>query len=286
MRRRPPGRVRLLGEVLATLGVDETHGLTWLSMDAGALEKYDVRQEDLDGIVEHARSIAGTRMALFFRDLGYGKVKVSFRSTGEVDVNAFARQFGGGGHAKASGALIAGSLERGPRARASPPRANSLGREPASAAARVVLETSLAIHGMATPLQARIAEALARVRHPRTGKDVVQSDAVRDVATTTTGNVRLTLLLAPGDDPALARTVRQAVEQRRGRDRRDGRRRRRRIERRAPRDKAAGRTLPVMDTARAPAARPRADAGRLSEPRQASSRSRAARAASASPPSR
>jgi phosphoesterase RecJ-like protein len=80
-------------------------------MNAGALERYAVRQEDLDGIVEHARSIAGTRMALFFRDLGYGKVKVSFRSTGEVDVNDFARLFGGGGHAKASGALIAGSLE-------------------------------------------------------------------------------------------------------------------------------------------------------------------------------
>ena len=52
-------------------------------MPAGALEQYGVRQEDLDGIVEHARSIAGTRMALFFRDLGYGKVKLSFRSTGE-----------------------------------------------------------------------------------------------------------------------------------------------------------------------------------------------------------
>jgi len=107
----PPGRLRLLGEVLSTLGVDESIGLTWLSMSAGALEKYGVRPEDLDGIVEHARSIAGTRMALFFRDLGYGKVKVSFRSTGEVDVNAFARQFGGGGHAKASGALIVGSLD-------------------------------------------------------------------------------------------------------------------------------------------------------------------------------
>jgi len=107
----PPGRLRLLGEVLSTLGVDESIGLTWLSMSAGALEKYGVRQEDLDGIVEHARSIAGTRIALFFRDLGYGKVKVSFRSTGEVDVNAFARQFGGGGHAKASGALIVGSLD-------------------------------------------------------------------------------------------------------------------------------------------------------------------------------
>ncbi|MGH7615849.1 MAG: DHH family phosphoesterase [Gemmatimonadaceae bacterium] len=106
----PAGRVRLLADVLATLGVDESAGLAWLSMNAGTLEKYDVRQEDLDGIVEYARSVAGTRMALFFRDLGYGKVKVSFRSTGEVDVNAFARQFGGGGHAKASGALVAGTL--------------------------------------------------------------------------------------------------------------------------------------------------------------------------------
>jgi len=107
----PAGRVRLLADVLSTLGVDEDRGLAWLSMSNGALERYGVRQEDLDGIVEHARSIAGTKMALFFRDLGYGKVKVSFRSTGEVDVNAFARQFGGGGHAKASGALIPGSLE-------------------------------------------------------------------------------------------------------------------------------------------------------------------------------
>ena len=107
----PVGRLRLLAEVLQTLGVDEAKGLSWLSMNAGALEQYHVRQEDLDGIVEHARSIAGTRMAVFFRDLGHGKVKASFRSTGGVDVNAFARTFGGGGHARASGALIAGTLD-------------------------------------------------------------------------------------------------------------------------------------------------------------------------------
>jgi len=107
----PAGRLRLLAEVLQTLGVDDEKGLAWLSMQAGALEKYHVRQEDLDGIVEHARSIAGTRMAIFFRDLGHKKVKVSMRSTGGVDVNAFARTFGGGGHARAAGALIAGSLD-------------------------------------------------------------------------------------------------------------------------------------------------------------------------------
>jgi len=106
----PAGRVRLMADVLGTLQVDESAGLSWLSMKADALEQHGVRAEDLDGIVEHARSIAGTKMALFFRDLGHGKVKVSFRSTGDTDVNAFARKFGGGGHAKAAGALISGDL--------------------------------------------------------------------------------------------------------------------------------------------------------------------------------
>ena len=38
------------------------------------------------------------------------RVKISFRSSGNLDVNALARQFEGGGHAKASGALVQGSL--------------------------------------------------------------------------------------------------------------------------------------------------------------------------------
>jgi phosphoesterase RecJ-like protein len=107
----PAGRVRLMAEVLGTLQVDEAHGLSWLTIGADALERHGVKSEDLDGIVEHARSIAGTRMALLFRDLGHNKVKVSFRSVGGTDVNAFARKFGGGGHAKASGAMLPGTLD-------------------------------------------------------------------------------------------------------------------------------------------------------------------------------
>jgi phosphoesterase RecJ-like protein len=106
-----PGRLFLLRDSLHSLGHDPAHGISWICVTADALERYEVSPEDLDGIVEHPRSIAGTRLALFFRDLGYGKVKVSFRSTGDVDVNRFARDFGGGGHAKASGALITGTLD-------------------------------------------------------------------------------------------------------------------------------------------------------------------------------
>jgi bifunctional oligoribonuclease and PAP phosphatase NrnA len=106
----PIGRLRVLAESLATLGYDEKLGLTWLSLDAGALDRHGIKSEDIDGIVEHARSIAGTRLALFFRELPGGKVKVSFRSTAGTDANAFARRFGGGGHVRASGALMSGSL--------------------------------------------------------------------------------------------------------------------------------------------------------------------------------
>lgn len=104
------GRLQLLRAALESLEVDSAIGLSWISVEADAMERFKVSSEDLDGIVEHPRSISGTRLALFFRDLGHGKVKVSFRSTGQVDVQQFARRYGGGGHAKASGALLTGNL--------------------------------------------------------------------------------------------------------------------------------------------------------------------------------
>ncbi|HEX6965604.1 MAG TPA: DHH family phosphoesterase [Gemmatimonadaceae bacterium] len=105
------GRLHVLRDALDTLEVDSERGISWIALPAGSLERHDVGPDELDGLAEHPRSIAGTRLAIFFRDLGHDQVKVSFRSTGEVDVNAFARRFGGGGHAKAAGALIRGSLD-------------------------------------------------------------------------------------------------------------------------------------------------------------------------------
>jgi phosphoesterase RecJ-like protein len=107
----PIGRLHLLRDALATLEVDPAYGISWISVAAGAAEEYGLKSEDLEGIAEHPRSVGGTRLAVFFRDLGHGKIKVSFRSTGKVNVNDFARMFGGGGHARAAGALISGTLD-------------------------------------------------------------------------------------------------------------------------------------------------------------------------------
>jgi phosphoesterase RecJ-like protein len=106
----PEGRARLLSETLQTLVVEPEQGLAWVTVPPGALERLGATADDLDGIVEVPRSINGVRMALLFREIASGRVKVSLRSVGTVDVAEFPRPFGGGGHTKASGLSMEGSL--------------------------------------------------------------------------------------------------------------------------------------------------------------------------------
>jgi phosphoesterase RecJ-like protein len=54
--------------------------------------------------------IRGVEMGILFKWSARDVVKVSFRSGGVADVNAFAALFGGGGHRKAAGCTLAGSL--------------------------------------------------------------------------------------------------------------------------------------------------------------------------------
>jgi len=117
---------------------------------------------------------------------------------------------------------------------------------------------------MSDTLQERIGAALARVINPRTGADVVTSEMVRDIGTTTSGKVRLTVLLAPNDEATLVRDVRQAVEAVSGVtevrvDVKDPAELEARSQRPAPPPHAPPpRTLPVMNTAPTPAPRPSA----------------------------
>jgi phosphoesterase RecJ-like protein len=108
--RAPEGRPRLFAEALQTLVVEPDYGLAWVTVPPGAIERLGVSSDDLEGVVEFPRSIEGVRMALLFREVSQGRVKVSLRSVGKVDVAAFAKPFGGGGHTKAAGLALAGSL--------------------------------------------------------------------------------------------------------------------------------------------------------------------------------
>jgi phosphoesterase RecJ-like protein len=104
----PLRKVLLLRAALGTLEVEPELGIAWMVVPDQAFQELGASAEDLEGLVDYPRSVEGVEVGLLFRKTSQG-TKVSFRSNGSVDVNALARPFGGGGHVRASGALIDGS---------------------------------------------------------------------------------------------------------------------------------------------------------------------------------
>jgi phosphoesterase RecJ-like protein len=110
--RAPLRRYQLLQLALGTLEHDSASGVTWMTIPREAFDAVGATTDDLEGIVDIPRSIAGTEVGLLFRLTQSGEVKISFRSNGPVDVNVLARRFRGGGHVKAAGAIVAGPMQR------------------------------------------------------------------------------------------------------------------------------------------------------------------------------
>ncbi len=79
--------------------------LTYIS--TADYEQTGAGEEMTEGVIDHLRSVDGTKVAAVIRDLGNrGRAarKVSLRSSeGDVDVSAIARKNGGGGHKRAAG---------------------------------------------------------------------------------------------------------------------------------------------------------------------------------------
>lgn len=74
------------------------------------MEFYGVDKSDLDGIVDQLRVIEGVEVAIFLYEVGIHMFKVSMRSNKKVDVSRIAAYFGGGGHVKAAGCTMSGSV--------------------------------------------------------------------------------------------------------------------------------------------------------------------------------
>ena len=74
------------------------------------LERVGAKEEDCEGLVNYALSIGDVEVAVFFRELPGGRFRVSLRSKGKLDVASIAEEFGGGGHACASGCSVDGPL--------------------------------------------------------------------------------------------------------------------------------------------------------------------------------
>lgn len=106
-----PAAVKLLGSVLGTLDGTPDGKLAWIHATRSMFDDAGADYEDSDGLLEIVRSTKGIEFCLFFKELPSGKIKISFRSNGKVDVYEIARQLGGGGHRMASGVSVAGPMD-------------------------------------------------------------------------------------------------------------------------------------------------------------------------------
>jgi phosphoesterase RecJ-like protein len=102
-------KMRLLGEALRNLN-QEGH-LAWIWVTQEQMERSGAKEEDCEGLVNYALSIADAEVAVFFRELPDGRFRVSLRSKGKVNVANLAERFGGGGHECASGCAVKGPLQ-------------------------------------------------------------------------------------------------------------------------------------------------------------------------------
>lgn len=74
------------------------------------LEFYGAQTEDIEGIIDQLRVTKGVEVALLLQEIDDQQYKVSMRSNTFVDVSRIAVYFGGGGHVKAAGCTMRGSL--------------------------------------------------------------------------------------------------------------------------------------------------------------------------------
>jgi len=80
------------------------------SINRKMVEFYQASTSDLDGIIDQLRITIGVEVAIFIYELNLHEYKVSMRSNGEVNVSKIAVYFGGGGHIKAAGYSMNGTL--------------------------------------------------------------------------------------------------------------------------------------------------------------------------------
>lgn len=105
------GRIRLWSEVLRGAALHMGGKVGSIRIPKALLDETETTAEDCDGIINFVLRVRGVRLALSVRENAPGRVKFSLRSVGDVNVQALAVRFGGGGHKNAAGGAMETDLE-------------------------------------------------------------------------------------------------------------------------------------------------------------------------------
>lgn len=104
--------VLVLKKALAQLDFTPDKRIAWMSVSLDDIREAGADSGDMDGLVNYPRNIEGVEVGILFKQADSTKYKVSLRSAGKADVAAIAQLFGGGGHVRAAGCTVSGTLQQ------------------------------------------------------------------------------------------------------------------------------------------------------------------------------
>jgi phosphoesterase RecJ-like protein len=105
------GRLKLFGAVLSKMELDPTGRLAIVYVDRALAQECGGTYEDTEGLINLPLTVKEIQAVVFFKENAHNDWRVSMRSKGDIDINAVAKQFGGGGHKNASGCSATGQYE-------------------------------------------------------------------------------------------------------------------------------------------------------------------------------
>ncbi|HOQ16500.1 MAG TPA: bifunctional oligoribonuclease/PAP phosphatase NrnA [Defluviitaleaceae bacterium] len=97
---------KLLGYSLNKMEFYQNNQLCLCTLDKKELESFGAKDGDTEGIISFLKNTEGVLIACLLYEKTENETKVSFRSSGDIDISYIAQKFGGGGHKKAAGCTI------------------------------------------------------------------------------------------------------------------------------------------------------------------------------------
>ena len=105
--------MKLWGHALDNLKINKRYNIAFTVLTREEIQQYGGDDKIFDGIAGFLSNLNEVKAVLFLREEEKGKIKGSLRTTRpDVDVSKMAHFLGGGGHAKASGFMVEGNIEK------------------------------------------------------------------------------------------------------------------------------------------------------------------------------
>lgn len=105
-------RLKLFGYCISNnMTIVEDKKLAYMWIDRRTKDKFHIQDGDTEGLVNYPMKVLDIEVSVLFKQ-DYDKIRISFRSKNDTDVNKISRQyFNGGGHINAAGGMSKKSLK-------------------------------------------------------------------------------------------------------------------------------------------------------------------------------